>query len=112
MTAKDVYRPPFHTDGCYIYSKDGVMSLMAGDCDNYPEKMMSRVCEILNGTCQFHGNPDVRCEDDMIYIKDNLFLVVRGFGHLTSSLGLSYTDACKIQDEFAIIVASRLRGEI
>lgn len=113
MTAKDVYKPPFYADGGYIWSSEDVMSLMATDCHGDPEKLMERVCEILNGESESVGNPNITHADGEIYNGQDIIMCVRGYGHLTGigGLNLSSEEALAIQDEFAHWVVTKLRND-
>lgn len=110
MKALEIYKPPFSTDGVYIWSSNGVMSLMAADCVNNPERIMERTCQILNGESKSIGNPNISYSDGDIYNGANLLMVIRGFGHLTGigGLNMSVENALKIQDEFGKYVCSLL----
>lgn len=114
MTAQDVYKAPFHTDGTMIWSADNVMALMAGDNFHDPRKLLERTCQILNGEVQSNGNPGISYFNGEIFNGAQLLLVVRGFKHLTSSGGLSLSleSALKLQDEFGEWVCKKLRNEI
>lgn len=111
--ATEIFPGPYTTDGCYIYDANEQMCLMAGDCRNYPEEMMKRVCEILNGTNPTKGNPSIGYDGPHIYLNGDCILVVRGWGYLTGTgcLNLSPDEATKVQDEFALHVINCLRGE-
>lgn len=111
--ATEIFKGPYTTDGSYIYDCNNQMCLMAGDCENYPEEMLTRICEILNHTKPTKGNHGVSVKDGNIYLNWDLILVVRGWGYLTGAgcLNLSVQDARKIQDEFAQHVVNCLRGE-
>lgn len=113
MTAKEVYRPPFHQDGVYIWSADDVMAIMATDCMNDPEKLIARTCQILNDEVKSNGNPNITYANGEILNGAQVLLVIRGFGHLTGTGGLNLTleAALKIQDEFGEWVASKLRND-
>lgn len=110
--ATEIFKGSYTSDGSYIYDCDNQMCLMAGDCGNYPEEMLSRICEILNGTNPVTGNPSVNADGPNIYLEGDLLLVVRGWGYLTGSgcLNLDEKEAIKIQDEFAQHVVNCLRG--
>lgn len=73
--ATDIFKEPYTTDGVYIYDSNNQMCLMAGDCANYPEEMLARICEILNGTKPTKGNPGVAFEGPEIYLNGDLILV-------------------------------------
>lgn len=111
--ATDIFKEPYTTDGVYIYDSNNQMCLMAGDCANYPEEMLARICEILNGTKPTKGNPGVAFEGPEIYLNGDLILVVRGWGYLTGTGGLHLgaEEAERIQGEFAQFVVNCLRGE-
>ena len=114
MDIIEIYRPPFRSDGSFIYSSNDIMSLMPATVKSYPEKMLARTCEILNGYSKPFGTADIGCENGEIYVNGSPLLVVRGWGYLTGvgGLNLSAEQASLIQDEFAIWVVRKLRGEI
>lgn len=113
-TATEIFKGPYTTDGSYIYDSNDQMCLMVGDCENFPEEMLNRICEILNGTKPTKGNPSVTVDGPHIYLNEDLILVVRGWGYLTGAgcLNLSEDEACRIQDDFAQHVVNCLRGEV
>lgn len=112
MTFKEIFKPPFKTDGVFVYTADDVMALMPADCASDPQNLLERTCEVLNGTKPSAGNPKIGCEGPDIYCNGDLLLVVRGYGYLTGSggLGLSDIEACEIQDRFAEWVVEQLKG--
>lgn len=111
--ATDIFKGPYTTDGSYIYDCNNQTCLMAGNCENYPDEMLTRICEILNHAKPTKGNPGVSAKDGNIYLNGDLILVVRGWGYLTGcgGLNLGEAQAIKIQDEFAQHVVNCLRGE-
>ncbi len=111
--SNEIFPAPYTTDGVYVYDANNQMCLMAGDCANYPEEMLSRICEILNGTAPTKGNSGVGVDGPYIYLNGDLLLVVRGWGYLTGTGGLHLDneEAAKIQDDFALFVVTCLRGE-
>lgn len=111
--ATEIFKGPYTTDGSYIYDSNNQMCLMAGDCENFPEEMLKRICEILNGTKPTKGNPAVCAVGPNIYLNGDLILVVRGWGYLigVGCLNLPEKEAAKIQDDFALHVVNCLRGE-
>lgn len=113
MTIFDVYKPPFRTDGMFIFSSNDVMTLMVADCLHEPEKLMERTCQIMNGESQSNGNPNISYSNGEIYNGAQLLMVVRGFGYLTGqgALNLSIEEALKIQDEFGSWLCRLLRNE-
>lgn len=111
--ATDIFKAPYTTDGAYIYDANNQMCLMSADCGNYPEDMMKRICEIINGSKPTQGNPSVSMDGPNIYLNGDILAVVRGCGYLTGTggLNLSPDEAAKIQDDFASFVVNCLRGE-
>lgn len=114
MTALEVYKPPFRTDGLYIFSSNNVMTLMAADCHNFPDKLMEKTCQIMNGESKSSGNSNISYSNGEIRHGAQLLMVVRGFGHLTGQggLGLSGEEAIKIQDELGEWLCRLLRNDI
>ena len=113
MTASEVYKPPFHHDGTMIWSANNVMAIMAADCHQYPDKLIERTCQILNGEVKSNGNPQITYVNGEIFNGPQLLLVIRGFGYLTGSGGLNLPleTAIKIQDEFGEWVCRKLRNQ-
>jgi hypothetical protein len=111
--ALEIYKPPFRADSSYIYSSNGVMSLMATDNNHDPEKLMLRTVEILNGDSESIGNPNISYYNGEIYLNSNVIMVVRGFGHLTGegALNLSLDEAMRVQDQFGEWVCRKLRND-
>lgn len=110
MNALDIYKPPFTTDGCFVWSANNVMSLMAAGTVENSEALLQRVCDLLNGTVATDKKPVITYDGPEILLNGKVFLVVRGWGHLTGSGGLALPaeEATSIQDEFARFVMSRL----
>lgn len=108
----EIFQPPFRADGAFIFSANGVMSLMAADCWNYPDEMMARIATILNGESKPKGNPRIGLNDMEICINGDPLLTIRGWGYLTGAggLNLSIEEAEKIQSDFAHWVVDRLQG--
>ena len=108
MTALEFYQPSFYSDGVYIWSSNGTMSLMI--CDNIvkdTELLLQRTCDILNGNVEPSNAVELSYDAPTILLKGEPFLVVRGWGRLKSD-GVSPDDAIKIQDEFAAWVIDKL----
>lgn len=110
MNALDIYKPPFTTDGCFVWAANNVMSLMAAGTVENSEALLQRVCDLLNGTVTTDKRPALSYDCPEILLNGKTFLVVRGWGHLTGSgaLALPAEEATVIQDEFAKFVMSRL----
>ena len=94
LTFKDVWKPPFHTDLCYIYSSNDVMALMTDE----PEDLVN-ICNLLNGEkgTKYSEFKVKGCE-----LYGPITIIVRGWGHLTGcgALNLPPHVAAKIQDSF------------
>ena len=113
MTACEVYKPPFRCEGGVIWSSNNVMSVMAADCRQFPDRLIERTCQILNGEVKSNGNPNITYVNGDIYNGSQLLLIIRGFGFLTSSSGLNLPleTALRIQDEFGEWICRKLRNE-
>lgn len=113
MTALEVYRREFWTDGVFVWSSNGVMALMvADDVENF-EQIMERVCNLLNEKVTTSKTPELTYDAPEILLNGKPSLIVRGWGHLTGvgGLNLPEEEAAKIQDEFAAWVISKLTGK-
>lgn len=109
MEFNDIYKPPFRCESGFLWSSDNVMSLMAinyEDCKT--DAMLSRLASILNGESMPNRVNIVVYDAPEIYINGTPTLVIRGFGHLTSVLGLTEQQACKIQDDFGNWIVQKL----
>lgn len=113
MTASEVYKSPFHCEGGMIWSSNNVMSVMVADCHQYPDKLIERTCQILNGEAKSNGNPNISYVNGEIFNGPQPLLVIRGFGYLTGTEGLNLPleTALKIQDEFGKWICRKLRNE-
>ncbi len=111
MKVTDIFKPPFRADGAFIYSADGVLSLMASNCRYYPREMMNRIVQLINGESKPTKTADVGMDYTEIYINGDPVLTIRGWEHLTGTLNLSADEAEKIQNEFALWIVCRLRGQ-
>lgn len=114
MNFLDVFQRPFRAEDAYIYSANGVISLMAIYCDRYPEQLTSRTAQVLNGESKPKPGADIATDNGEIYINGTPVMVIRGWGHLTGRGGLALPEeeAAAIQDDFAQWVVGVLRGEI
>lgn len=120
------YQPPFKRRYTKVFSSgnemafDFPMALLANMFPNpYPftEWEKDRIIDILNGEMAVrHEFPVLIYDKEKGIIQatntmgDQSFIVIRGWGHLTSQngLGLSPEDAAKAQDEFAQDIITRL----
>jgi len=113
MKATEIYKPPFTTDGVFIYAGNGAMCLMPSSIYGHPDKMLIRTCEVLNGDKPL-GTANIGWDNGEVYVNGIPLLTVRGWGYLTGEggLNLSQEEAERIQNEFIAWVADRLRGDI
>lgn len=110
MEALKIYKPPFKSDGVFIWSSYNVMSLMnASNYDNSDE-MMNKLADILNGKQPPGSSREYAYNAPGILLDGKTLLVVRGWGHLTGigGLNLNPKEAADIQDQFAHWVISKL----
>ena len=106
----EFYEPPFWTDGVFIWSNNGNMSLMANQLSERSDSILQRTCEILNGTEKPQKVPALEYRGPDILLNGSVFLTVRGLGTLTGAFGLSLDAANKVQDEFGAWVIQKLKG--
>lgn len=108
---KDIYKAPFHIDGCYIKSSDNVKCFNVLTDD---EELKARIVSLLNEEDGAFPLKNVGLSSDKKYIvsEQNPILMTRGWGYLTGSgsLDLPAEDAAKIQDNFTQWAASRIGG--
>lgn len=112
MKAIEIYKPPFKSDGVYIWTADNVMALMNISEYHNPDEMMHRLTAILNDEIKPATNRIYDYSAPEILLDGKPLFVVRGWGHLTGigGLNLSPKDAAAIQDLFAHWVISKLQG--
>lgn len=111
MTVTDIFKPPFRAEDAFIYTANGIPVLMAANCSYYPREMMNRIVQLINGEDKPRGSSDVGVNYTEICINGDPVLTVRGWEHLTDTLKLSVDEAERMQTEFAVWVAERLKGE-
>lgn len=109
MIFSEFYEPPFWTDGVFIWSNNGNMSLMANQLSERSDSILQRTCEILNGTEKPQKVPALEYRGPDILLNGSVFLTVRGLGTLTGAFGLSLDAANKVQDEFGAWVIQKLK---
>lgn len=113
MNPLDIYKPPFKSDGVYIWSSNEVMALMSlSDADNFDE-ITDRLADILNGKITPKKKSDFTYQAPEILLNGKPYYVVRGWGHLTGvgALNLDHDKASEIQDAFAEFVIKKLTGQ-
>lgn len=111
--ALEIYKPPFRTDGVFVWSSNDVMALMCADGIADQELLLTKLCDILNGTAKPAKISEYNYYATEIYCNEKLLLIVRGWGHLTGkgALNLDEETAVQIQDEFGKWVISKLSGK-
>lgn len=111
--ALDIYKPPFTTDGVFIYASNGIMALMAINLSLYSDRILERVCQILNDEDTPVGAPKIGYDNGELYLNGDPFLAIRGWGYLTGIGGLNLPEdtAASIQDQFAMWVANKITGK-
>lgn len=108
MKALEIYKPPFKSDGIYIWSSNNVMALM--NVSDYGCSLIDKLADILNGKLAPSSSQNYEYRAPEILLNGEVLLVVRGWGHLTGAggLNLDVDVANKIQDEFAEWVINKL----
>lgn len=112
MKYNEAYKFPLKYDGIsYVWEKDNGMVLQ------FFEKVTSNefrylMVKLLNGEDIQLSVPYLTYLNGDYYIEDKLFMIQRGWGHLTSpnGLNLSEDEAMTIQDDFADYVLSKLKA--
>jgi len=100
---RKIYCAPFYTDsyGSYIWTANDQMAFMNDD-DRVDEKDIQPIVDKMNGFSADKFENIKKLDEETILINDKIRLVVRGFGHLTSShgLNLNFEDAVQVQSDF------------
>lgn len=80
------------------------------NCLELTESEQNHIIDILNGNCDEKINHTLTYKNNDIYVGDNEFIIVRGWGHLTGcgALNLPVEEAAKIQDDFANYIITKL----
>lgn len=77
-----------------------------------PEEQQNAIVAKINGENSIitRDITDFKYENSIIYFKDKVFIVIRGWGHLTGigGLHLPEQEAAKIQDDFANYIVKQL----
>lgn len=110
MKALEIYRPPFSSDGCFIWSSNGVMSLMLANHYSNEEEVLDKLAQILNDDAKPTKSRQYEYNAPEILQNGEAMFVVRGWGHLTGggAMNLDPNEAMKIQDEFAHWIIGKL----
>lgn len=105
---ENYYKPPYSTDGLYIWTADNEMAFSSVNDDL--EDILNTIVKVVNGEIKESPFKTVRYHKELIYIDEKPVLTVRGWGHLISCGGfnLSYDKAAAIQDQFGEWFAKQL----
>lgn len=111
LSFQDIFQPPFNSDGVFIWSSNGLMSLMATDTAT-SKALLERTCDILNGNIAPNKGADIAYGNGEITANGQPILVIRGWGRLIGVGGYNFTPevASEIQDGFGNWVANKLSG--
>ena len=104
-----VYQLPIHVDkfGSYAWSKNGTMALMFIDIS---EEDCFKIINSINGV-EKNTIKGIHNDGPDFYQDNDLIFYVRGWGNLTGTGGLNYSEekAIKIQDGFITHVLKSLK---
>lgn len=110
MKFLEFYEPPFFSDDTYVWTNNGHLALMIADISKDNTAVLDRLCHILNGDMVPAKSPDLEYQAPEIMLNGKTFLVVRGRGSLVGNFTNGDESACKIQNDFAHWVISKLQG--
>lgn len=110
MNFLEFYEPPFFSDDTYVWTNNGHLALMIADVSKDNTAVLDRLCHILNGDMVPAKSPDLEYKAPEIMLNGKTFLVVRGRGSLVENFTNGDESACKIQNDFAHWVISKLQG--
>lgn len=110
MKFLEFYEPPFFSDDTYVWTNNGHLALMIADVSKDNTAVLDRLCHILNGDMVPTKSPVLEYKAPEILLNGKTFLVVRGRGSLVENFTNSDDSACKIQNDFALWVISKLQG--
>ena len=82
------------------------------DFDSCPYEIKREVIDILNDKTDKKITAKMEIINGyQIYVNDNPFITIRGWGHLTGigALHLDHDVAMKIQDDFALWIVNKLK---
>lgn len=114
MNALDIYKPPFKTeDGFTIHSSNEIMAMMSVYNGRHSEALTHKLVAILNDEAKPALNCKLTYDAPNICINGSPFMVIRGWSYLTAENGLNLDaeTACRIQDEFAAHVISKMTDD-
>lgn len=109
LTFRNLYEFPFHQAkyDSWVYDKN---SNFIFQFEFRNEETRQKVIDILNGDLLEYKRQDVKSEGGMIYINDKPFILIRGWGNLTSvgAYNLNGDHAAKIQDTLEQYIIEKL----
>lgn len=109
LSFRDLYKFPFHQAkyGSWVYDAKGNF-IFQFEFKN--GKTREQCIEILNGDWTNHKRQEVKSDGGMIYIDDNPFILIRGWGNLTGcgAYNLDGEYAGKIQDTLEEYIIEKL----
>ena len=108
MTFRDFYKPPFRSDGYFIWSSNDEMALMISEDKDDSVRLLNRVCDILNDNTRSNKVPELSYVAPEIFMNGKSFLTIRGWGSLIHKAS-NEEEAAKIQDDFAHWVITKLQ---
>lgn len=109
MKFLEFYEPPFFSDDTYVWTNNGHLALMIADVSKDNTAVLDRLCHILNGDMVPAKSPVLEYKAPEILLNGKAFLVVRGRGSLVENFTSGDESACKIQNDFAHWVISKLQ---
>ena len=108
LSFRDLYTEPFIKDKImgWVYSGDNFIFQFLGDNEDTNNKCL----QILNDEITEYNRQDVKHLNGEITVNSVPFILIRGWGNLTSSGGYNLDGdyACKIQDTLAEYIVEKL----
>ena len=100
MDIEKYYKPPYSTDGIYIWTSDNNMAFSSVNDDL--SDMLELIVKVANKEITESPFKSARYHKELIYVDEKPILTVRGWGHLISCGGfnLEADKAATIQDQF------------
>jgi len=116
MNRKEIYKFPLVKTKGYmqVFTQKSDMHAFDFVHKKLNDDQKTKVVDRLNGLGKgFIAKEDLRYShgDSTIFHKEEAFIQLRGWGHLTGvggGLGLDYSEAAKIQDDFAEWIIKQL----
>jgi len=113
---KEIYTLPLKNTWGKVFTKDDnlafdfPMRFIFPDCIKLSEESQDELVAIINGEKPNTKKHNFTYDDGNILLDDKLFIIIRGWGHLTGigGLNLSSEEAVVIQDNFAKYIIGKL----